>query len=117
VLDHLAEVAPLLGVRGERVDEAHDRRVHVHGHGGAGTAPCDGADDGDIGRHVEPEAAVGLGDGRGQEAVALQLAPAIDRVGARRVVLGGARGDLLARDARRPVDEGLLGRCQWRHGS
>ena len=110
VAHDLAEVAALLGLRAERVDEAHDRGVHMHGHRGVGAAPREGADHADIGRHVQAEAAVGGGNARAQKAVPSEHAPGIDRVDARRVVLGRARSDVLPRQAVDPLEDGFLGR-------
>ena len=76
VAHDLGEVAALLGLGAERVDEAHDRGVHVHGHRGVGAAPGDGADHADVGRHVEAEAAVSGGNARAQKAVPGEHAPA-----------------------------------------
>jgi hypothetical protein len=107
-------VAALLGLGAEGVDEAHDRGVHVDGHGGAGAAAGDGADHGDVRRHVEPAPAVGPGDRGAEDALAPEVAPALDRVLPDLVVVGGARRDALARDLVDAIDERLL---RWREGS
>src|SRR5581483_3640988 len=97
--------AALLRLRGEGVDEAHHGGMHVHGHGGAGAAACERADHGHVGRHVEAEAAVRGRYGGREQAVAPEVAPAVERVLGVAIVLGGARRELLARQARRRLDD------------
>ena len=106
-LDHLGIVPALLRVRGEGVDEAHDRRVHVQRHGGARAPPGDDPDDGDVGRHVEPHAAVGGGDRAGEEALALEVRQLSTGFLPSRSYAGRARGDLLARQRVGAIDEVL----------
>ena len=110
VAHDLAEVAALLRLGAERVDEAHDGGVHVQGHGSVGAAAGDGADHPDVGRHVQPEAAVRGGNARAQKAIASEHAPGVGRIGARRVVLGRARGDVLPGQPIDPLENGFLGR-------
>src|SRR5207249_46854 len=92
----------------DRVDESHDRRVHVEGHRGAGAAVGDRPNDRDVRGHVEPEPAVRLRDGAGQEARAPEVAPALDRVGAGGVVLARTRRDPFLRQALGERDHRLL---------
>src|SRR5437867_13408181 len=70
----------------------------------AGDRPSDR----DVRGHVEPEPAVGLRDGAGQEALAPEVAPALDRVGAGGVVLARPRRDPFLRQALGERDHRLL---------
>src|SRR5439155_11792218 len=108
VAHDLVEVAPLLRRAADRIDESHDRRVHVDGHRGAGTAAGDRANDRDVRRHVEPETALALGDRAGEEPLAPEVAPALDRIGRGGVVLAGPWRDALARQPLGALDDRAL---------
>src|SRR2546425_844833 len=92
----LVEVAPLLRGRSKGVDEPHDRGMHVKGHAGIRAAAGHGANEGDVRGHVEPEPAVRGRHGAGEQALAPEGPPALDRVGAGDVVLARPRGERLA---------------------
>src|SRR5919109_3465014 len=79
--------------------------MHVDGHRGAGAATRELARHSDIRRHVEAEAAVRPWDGRREQAIVPEVAPAVEGVLGVAIVLGGARGELLAGQARRRLDD------------
>src|SRR6185503_15120063 len=63
------------------------------------------ADHLDVGRHVETEAAVGSRHGGRDDVLGVQITPALDRIGGLPVVAGRPRGQALARQPRRRLDD------------
>src|SRR5262249_61080261 len=76
--------------------------------GAAGPAAGERADEGTVRRDVAPGPAVALGDGAGQQAFAPEIAPALERVGGRRVVVARPGRDALPREPLGALDDGAL---------
>jgi len=92
-------------VGAEGGDEPQHGRVHVERHCRARAAPGDGADHGDVRRHVELETAVRTGHRGGEEFLAPEITPTVDRVDRVAVEGGGAGRDLLSGQPRGAFDD------------
>src|SRR4030095_9863571 len=75
---------------------------------GVGAAAGHRANHGDVRGHVEPEPAVRGRHGAGQQALAPEGPPALDRVGARDVVLARPRGDRLTGHTLRALENSFV---------
>src|SRR5207247_450578 len=103
--DDVVEVATPLFVGAEGRDEPEHGRVHVERHRRARAPPGDGADHGDVGRHIELETAVRPRHRGGEESLAPEITPTVDGVDRVAVVGGGAGRDLLSRQPRGAFDD------------
>src|SRR5262249_46583557 len=76
---------------------------------GARTRTAQGGDPAGVGRKVAPEPAVGARNGGAEKSGAPERAPAVHRVLRLAVVLGGARGQLVAGQPRRRLEHARVG--------
>src|SRR5262249_25628023 len=102
---HLVEVSPLLCDRSERVDEPHDRRMHMDRHRRVRAAARQRPNDRGVRRHIEREPAVLDRNGSSEKTLQPEIAPALYRVLSPFVVFPSPRRKPFAREALRRLDD------------